>query len=102
MIGNWYRPDNRQIQLHRWSSEMIPRIETVQYKGDFIVHIRFSDGTEGDVDLRCELYGEIFEPLKDQNLFAQVGVHPEFHTLVWPNGADFAPEFLYEMVRVPA
>ena len=102
MIENWFRSDNRQIKLHRWSSEMIPRVEAAQYKGDFSVHIRFSDGTEGDVDLRHELYGEIFEPLKDQNLFAQVGVHPEFHTLVWPNGADFAPEFLYEMVRVPA
>ena len=83
-----------------WSNEMIPRVETAQYKGDFIVHIRFSDGTEGDVDLRNELFGEIFEPLKDQSMFAQVGVHPEFHTLVWQNGADFAPEFLYEKLRV--
>ena len=79
---------------------MIPRVETAQYKSDFTVHIRFSDGTEGDVDLRRELHGEIFEPLKEQRVFARVGVHPEFHTLVWPNGADFAPEFLYEMVRV--
>jgi hypothetical protein len=81
---------------------MIPRVENVQYKGDYVVHIRFSDGIEGDVDLRNELYGEIFEPLKDKKVFAQVRVHPEFRTLVWPNGADFAPEFLYEKVRVPA
>ena len=79
---------------------MIPRVESARHKGDFVVHIRFSDGVEGDVDLRDELYGEMFEPLKDQRLFAQVCVHPEFHTLVWPNGADFAPEFLYEKVRV--
>ena len=80
---------------------MMPRVEIARYKGDYIVYIRFSDGTEGDVDLRNELYGEIFEPLKDRLLFAQVGVHTEFHTLFWPNGADFAPEFLYEKVRVP-
>lgn len=70
--------------------------------GEFTVHIRFSDGTEGDVDLGEELYGEIFEPLKDQTLFAQVSVHPEFHTLAWPNGADFAPEFLYEKPQLPS
>lgn len=81
---------------------MIPRVEEARYLGDFAVHIRFSDGTEGDVDLGDELYGEIFEPLKDQTFFGQVSVHPEFHTLSWPNGADFAPEFLYEMVQVPA
>ena len=81
MIGNWFRLDKQQIKLHRWSREMIPRVKTVKYKGDFIVHIRFSDGMEGDVDLRHELYGEIFEPLKDQSLFAQVDVHPEFRRL---------------------
>ncbi|MEW6359356.1 MAG: DUF2442 domain-containing protein [Planctomycetota bacterium] len=72
------------------------------YRGGFTVHIRFSDGTEGDVDLSDELYGEIFEPLKDQTFFSQVSVHPEFHTIFWPNGADFAPEFLYEKVQIPA
>jgi hypothetical protein len=81
---------------------MIPRVEEARYMGEFTVHIRFSDGTEGDVDLGEELYGEIFEPLKDQTLFAQVSVHPEFHTLAWPNGADFAPEFLYEKPQLPS
>ena len=69
---------------------------------DFIIRLSFTDGTEGDVDLRDELYGEIFEPLKDRTLFQQFSVHPEFRTLVWPNGADMAPEFLYEKVQLPA
>jgi hypothetical protein len=69
---------------------------------DYTIHLRFSDGTEGDVDLRDELYGELFEPLKDRALFRQFFVHPEFHTLAWPNGADLAPEFLYEKVQLPA
>ena len=81
---------------------MIPRVLEVRCEHDFIVHIRFADGTEGDLDLRDELHGEIFEPLKDPEVFRTVSVHPEFHTLCWPNGADFAPEFLYEKVQIPA
>jgi hypothetical protein len=81
---------------------MIPRVEEARYVRDFTIHLRFSDGTEGDLDLRDELYGEVFEPLKDRALFQQFFVHPEFHTLTWPNGADFAPEFLYEKILVVA
>lgn len=81
---------------------MIPRVMEAHYVRDFIVHLRFDDETEGDVDLRDELYGEIFAPLKEPSLFQQFSVHPEFHTLTWPNGADLAPEFLYEKVQLPA
>ncbi len=81
---------------------MIPRIVEARYERDYTVHVRFDDGTEGEVDLRDELHGEVFEPLKDLRVFAQVSVHPDFHTLCWPNGADFAPEFLYDIVRIPA
>lgn len=81
---------------------MIPRVIEAEYLRDYTIHLRFADGTEGDVDLSQELYGEIFEPLKDIELFRQFTVHPEFHTLCWPNGADIAPEFLYEKVKVPA
>jgi hypothetical protein len=81
---------------------MIPRVADARYVQDYTIHVRFTDGTEGDVDLREELYGEIFEPLKDQAFFRQFFVHPEFHTLTWPNGADLAPEFLYEKVQLAA
>jgi hypothetical protein len=81
---------------------MIPRVVEAHYVREFIIHLRFADGTEGDVDLRDELYGEIFEPLKDPTLFQQFFVHPEFHTLAWPTGADLAPEFLYEKVQLAA
>jgi hypothetical protein len=56
----------------------------------------FSNGVTKDVELSKELYGEIFEPLRDLHLFTQVSVNPETGTVEWPNGADFAPEFLYE------
>ncbi len=81
---------------------MIPRVAEARYVRDYTIHLRFADGTEGDVDLREELYGEIFEPLRDPALFRQFSVHPEFHTLTWPNGADIAPEFLYEKVQLAA
>lgn len=70
-----------------------------EYVSGFIVRLRFGDGTVGEIDLKPELYGPVFEPLKNLKLFRQLRVDPEFHTLVWPNGADFAPEFLHEHVR---
>ena len=81
---------------------MIPRVIDAEYVHDFTIHIRFSDGTEGDVDLSQELYGEVFEPLKNKDTFRQFTIHPEFHTLCWPNGADIAPEFLYEKTKMLA
>lgn len=80
---------------------MIPRVVQAHYVGEFTIHLRFADGTEGDVDLRGELHGNIFEPLKDIAFFRQFFVHPAFHTLTWPNGADIAPEFLYEKLQLP-
>jgi hypothetical protein len=65
----------------------------------FTVWLRFSDGTEGRLDLAGELHGPIFEPLRDPSYFAQLRVDPELDTITWPNGADFAPEFLYESVK---
>ncbi len=52
--------------------------------------------------LRRGSSGPVFEPLRDPAVFRQFQVHPEFHTLVWPNGADFAPEFLRDHVRLTA
>jgi len=71
-----------------------------RYVRDYVVWLRFRDGTAGEVDLRRELWGEVFAPLRDVEYFKKFTVHPEFQTLVWPNGADFAPEFLHEAVRV--
>lgn len=66
------------------------------------VWLKFRDGTAGEIDLGPELAGPVMAPLKDVAYFKAFRVHPEFHTLVWPNGADFAPEFLHDNVRVVA
>lgn len=80
---------------------MVPKVIEAKYKGNYTIALSFSDGVQGDVDFSRELYGEVFEPLKDLSLFKQFYIHPNFQTLCWPNGADFAPEFLYDQVRVP-
>ena len=48
------------------------------------------------MDLRDELYGEVFEPMQKNEFFKQIVVNPDPNTIEWPNGADFAREFLYE------
>ena len=81
---------------------MIPRVQSAEYVRDYVIRIRFMDGTEGEIDLSGEIDGEVFEPLRDVSFFGRFRVDPELHTLTWPNGADFAPEFLYEKVRILA
>jgi hypothetical protein len=81
---------------------MIPRVVDAKLVRDFVLWVRFSDGSEGEVDLSEELEGAVFEPLKDPEVFARFRVDRDVHTVVWPNGADFAPEFLHEHARVPA
>ena len=81
---------------------MTPDLVSAEYVKEYIIHVRFADGVEGDLDLKTELYGPIFEPLKDEIVFQHFEVHPELRTLTWPNGADFAPEFLYRQVQIPA
>lgn len=80
----------------------MPRLEQVRYVRDYVLWVRFSDGSEGEVDLAGELDGEVFEPLRNPAYFRSFSVHPELHVVTWPNGADFAPEFLHERVRVTA
>ena len=81
---------------------MIPRVMEAQHVRDYVVRVRFQDGTEGEVDLEPQLYGEVFDPLRDLEYFLRFRVDPELHTMTWPNGADFAPEFLYERALATA
>ena len=71
----------------------------VKHAGDYRLWLRFHDGVCGTIDLAAELWGPVFERLKDVALFAQASVHPDCETVVWPNGADLAPEFLYEATK---
>ena len=73
-----------------------------RYIAGHTIWLRFRDGTSGEVDLAPALRGPVFAPLLELAYFRRYTIHPEFHTLVWPNGADIAPEYLHEQARVAA
>ena len=60
----------------------------------YVLDVTFADGNTRRVDVAPLLHGEMFEPLRDQAVFAAVSVDPVLGTVVWPNGADLSPEFL--------
>ena len=62
----------------------------------YTLRVSFDDGTERVIDFQPVLVGELFGPLRDLNLFNQVSIDAEVHTLVWPNGADFDPATLHD------
>ena len=76
---------------------MFIHVEKLEYLEAYKLRLTFSDRVTQEIDLTEELYGEIFEPLKDIELFKQVFLNPETNTIEWANGADFAPEFLYDL-----
>ena len=64
---------------------------------DFKLLLEFNNGVEMTVDLENELNGTAFTPLKDLDYFKNFSIH--FNTIEWENGADFAPEFLFEICK---
>ena len=67
-------------------------IEKAQHIANYEVWLEFNDGSKGKVNLKDSIHGRIFEPLSDTEFFKKFRL--EGHTLSWPNGADFAPEYL--------
>ena len=74
-----------------------PHIKEAEHLDQYRIWVRFSDRTEGEVDLANELNGTVFAPLKDIDFFKEFTL--EAHTLTWPNGADFAPNFIHSSLR---
>jgi hypothetical protein len=75
-------------------------VSSAERLGGYLLRLTFDDGTVGDVDLGYLVgRGPVFEPLQDPDFFAQVTVDRELGTIVWPNGADVAPETLYAVAR---
>ena len=74
----------------------IYRVIDFRIVGPYKLRVAFDDETEQVIDFRPVLEGPMYGPLQDVNLFNQVRIDPEVHTLVWPNGADFDPETLHD------
>lgn len=76
---------------------MILRLVEVRPSGAYRLKIAFNNGTRKTVDLQPLLEGPVFEPLREPAFFATVTLDKVCGTVVWPNGADLAPEALYEL-----
>ncbi len=76
-------------------------VKRVQPYGGFELEIEFTDGLRGRLDVSQRLFGPVFEPLRDYKLFEQVYVD-QFGAVCWPNGADLAPDALYDILAKAA
>lgn len=76
-------------------------LHTIEVKplSDYRLFLRFNNGVVGEVDLRDELDGEVFEALRDPAQFNTAHQHPVMKTVAWSNGADLAPEFLLDLLE---
>ena len=72
----------------------LPSVIRAEYRGDYRIHVTFNDNSENTIDFRRWLDGPVFEPLKDPGHFRRFFI--DGGTVAWPNGADIAPETLYE------
>ena len=72
-------------------------VRDVKYVGDYKLRLTFEDGSVREVDLSQHLDGEVFEPLKNLSKFRSVRLNADLDTIVWENGADMSPDFLYEI-----
>jgi hypothetical protein len=73
-------------------------VTSAEYVDGYRIRVRFNDGQEGVVDLSSTLWGPVFEPLRDFELFRRFHVSNVLHTIQWENGADLAPEYLLEQI----
>ncbi len=74
--------------------EFLPTVIRAEYRGGHKINLTFSDGVESTIDFASWLDGPVFEPLKDTDYFRRFFL--DGGTVAWPNGADIAPETLYE------
>jgi len=70
-------------------------VKEVKYISGYKLLLTFEDGVRKLVDMEPHLEGEIFDPLKNVDYFKTVHVNQDIDTIVWENGADFSPDFLY-------
>jgi hypothetical protein len=81
---------------------MILHVIAVEPCGGHRLRLVFNDGTCKTVNLLPLLNGPVFEPLRDPSAFAEVKLDTECGTIVWPNGADLAPEALHALPDLAA
>jgi hypothetical protein len=81
---------------------LTPDITDVSVVRHGVVALTFADGLRGEVDVLDRMRGPVFAEACTPDGFPKVAVEPETGTIVWPGGADLAPDTLYERVRTGA
>src|SRR2546427_7630408 len=89
--------EDRPAGLRRRIMDFLPTVIRAEYRGEYRIHLAFTDGVENTVDFSQWLDGPVFEPLKEPGYFQRFFL--EGGTVTWPNGADVAPETLYERAK---
>lgn len=78
---------------------LMVRVTEFEIVGDYIIRVVFDDKSKQTINFEPVLQGYYLGPLRELGLFNQVRLDPDFHTLVWPNEADFDPATLYNWNR---
>jgi hypothetical protein len=78
---------------------LTPDITEVDVVRHGVLRLMFADGTTGELEVLERMRGPVFDEARTPEGFAKVSVDPETGTVVWPGGADLAPDTLYERVR---
>ena len=76
---------------------MLAQVTAVHHVRDYVLELRFADGSRGEIDFRSRIVGRggVFAPLEDPVVFKQVQLDSESGTIRWPNGVDFCPDVLH-------
>ncbi len=80
-------------------NSLTPDITTAKVVRHGVLQLTFADGLRGEVDVLDRMRGPVFEDARTSAGFARVEVDTETGTVVWPGGADLAPDTLYERLR---
>jgi hypothetical protein len=94
------RPVDQLSRSRRYNRRMnahpVYRVTSFERVGPYALRVEFDDGLQQTIEFSPVLAGDLYRPLRDPELFGQVRLDPEVHTLVWPNGADFDPATLHD------
>ena len=75
------------------------QVRAIEYVSEHKLLLAIEDGSVKLVDLEPYVHGDVFEPLEDPAYFSTARVGPGSDTIVWDSGADFPPDFLYDIGR---
>lgn len=80
-------------------NSLTPDITAASVVRHGVLRLTFADGLSGEVEVLDRMRGPVFDDARTPSGFAKIEVDTETGTVVWPGGADLAPDTLYKRVR---